>query len=57
MIGRSHQDIYVAACGQPCDSRREGLDHERFCHVCLGVLAGMDDDGADDEPEPEDVTT
>ena len=57
MIGRSHQDIYVAACGQPCDSRREGLDHERFCHVCLGVLAGMDDDGADDEPETEDVTT
>jgi rubrerythrin len=42
MIGRSFQDIYVAACGEPCANIHEGREHERTCPQCQSVS---------DEPE------
>ena len=34
MIGQSHQDIYVTACGQSFNSHRAGREHERSCAAC-----------------------
>ncbi len=34
MIGRDFSDIYVAACGQTFDTRRQGVMHEKECPWC-----------------------
>lgn len=34
MIGRDFSSIYVAACGQPVDTRDQGIEHEKACHQC-----------------------
>lgn len=41
MIGRSHQDIYIAACGQPFPNRREGVSHEKTCGRCREEISGL----------------
>mgnify|MGYP001059473977 CR=1 FL=1 len=40
MIGRDFTDTYIAACGQPCDSRAAGLEHEKHCPACAEEMAG-----------------
>jgi len=38
MLGRSFQDIYVAACGEPFNTRASGVSHERSCPACWAAM-------------------
>jgi hypothetical protein len=42
MIGNDFRDIYVAACGQPCPTRREGYEHEWHCPQCAEELGRVE---------------
>jgi len=44
MIGRSFQDIYVAACGEPFDTRKQGVEHERRCGECQYQISIQEDE-------------
>lgn len=45
MIGplNSYQDVYVAECGEPFRSRREGQAHENTCHACQAQIYETDE--------------
>lgn len=63
MIGRDFSDIYVAACGEPFDTRKQGVEHERRCGECQFQISLGEDAGdrereerATDEYEAEQAT-
>ena len=57
MIGRDHTDIYITACGEPFDSRRSGVRHEKHCHECRQTIAEDHNPKADGFGQPESEDT
>ena len=39
MIGQNYSDIYVAACGEVLPTRYSGVEHEKNCRQCKGIIA------------------
>jgi len=48
-----YTDVYVAACGRPCRTWREGRDHESWCVECQRVIRGEEEEPDLEEEDDE----